>query len=196
MFAASGFEATTIVDIAAAAGVSVQTVFNHFASKEEIFFDDRAAWVEGPAAAVRNCDTGVRPTTALRQHLVAAVEGYARATSEPNHKRMVEVLLGTPALQTFERNLHEEAVALLAAELTAASRSWRDPDGACTAALAEVTASVWMAAVRAVVVNMRSNPVPMAEDAVRSAVELIERVLGDLEVGLPFSPLTAAARAS
>src|SRR4051812_6344987 len=54
LFAAAGFDATTVIDIAAAAGVSVQTVFNHFASKEELFFADRAAWVDGPAAAVRD----------------------------------------------------------------------------------------------------------------------------------------------
>ena len=59
MFAAQGFEATTIVEIAAAAGVSVQTVFNHFASKEELFFADRAEWVEAPANAVRTRAPGV-----------------------------------------------------------------------------------------------------------------------------------------
>jgi len=197
MFAASGFDATTIVDIAAAAGISVQTVFNHFASKEELFFADRAAWVEGPAAAVRDCRAGVRPTAALRRHLVASVEGYARATSDPRHQRMIEVLLGTPALQTYERDLHEEAVALLTAELTAASRNWRNPDGTGTALLAELTASLWMAAVRTVVVNLRSDPSPMTEDAVRASVALIDRVLGDLEVGLSFAPLSApSARAS
>jgi AcrR family transcriptional regulator len=38
LFAADGFDAVTIAGIAAAAEVSVQTVFNHFTSKEEIFF--------------------------------------------------------------------------------------------------------------------------------------------------------------
>jgi AcrR family transcriptional regulator len=197
LFAAAGFDATTVVDISAAAGVSVQTLFNHFASKEELFFSERAAWVDDPAASVRDRAAGVPPTTALRRHLVASVDGYARSTSDPHHRRMVEVLLATPALLTFERNLHEEAVAKLTAELAAASRSRRHPDGGCTVVLAEITASVWMAAVRAIVVNLRSDPSPMSEDAVRAVVRLTDRVLGDLEAGLAFSPLPApAARAS
>jgi AcrR family transcriptional regulator len=197
MFAAAGFDATTVVDISAAAGVSVQTVFNHFASKEELFFSERAAWVDGPAAAVRHRAAGVQPTTALRRHLVTAVDGYARSTSDPHHQRMIEVLLDTPALLTFERNLHEEAVAKLAAELAAASRGRRDPGGGCTVVLAEITASVWMAAVRTIIVNLRSDPSPMSEDAVRAVVRLTDRVLGELEAGLAFSPLPApAARAS
>ena len=191
MFATAGFDATTVVDISAAAGVSVQTVFNHFASKEELFFAERAAWVDGPAAAVRDRAAGACPLASLRRHLVASVEDYARSTSEPHHRRMVEVLLGTPALQTFERDLHEEAVAHLASELAAVGRGRPHPEGAGTAVLAEVTAAIWMAAVRAIVVNLRSNPCPMSEDAVGAAVRLTDRTLGDLEAGLTVTPLSA-----
>src|SRR5215212_7473090 len=176
MFARAGFDPTTIVDIAAGAGVSVQTVFNHFASKEELFFTDRSAWVDGPAAAVRDCPPGVSPTSELRRHLVASIEGYARASSDPHHRRMVEVLLETPALLTFERNLHEEAVAKLAAGVAAACSGPPCAGGACSPLLAEVTAAVWMAAVRAIVVNMRSNP-SADQDAVGDAVRLADRVL-------------------
>ena len=50
MFAERGFEAVTIADVARGADVAVQTVFNHFATKEELFFDGRADWVDGAAA--------------------------------------------------------------------------------------------------------------------------------------------------
>jgi len=53
LFADVSFTAVTIADIAREADVAVQTVFNHFATKEELFFDGRTPWVEGPAAAVR-----------------------------------------------------------------------------------------------------------------------------------------------
>ena len=39
LFAERGFDAVTIADIAREADVAVQTVFNHFATKEELFFD-------------------------------------------------------------------------------------------------------------------------------------------------------------
>jgi AcrR family transcriptional regulator len=197
MFAAAGFDATTIVDIAARAGVSVQTVFNHFTSKEELFFADRAHWVEGPAAAVRDHPPGVPVTSALRRHLVASVEGYARAASEPRHQRMMEVLEATPALQTFERNLHEETVAKLAEALAAACAASHCDADACSPLLTEVTASVWMAAVRAIVLDLRSDLHAIDEAAVQSAVQLTDRVLRDLEAGLSFAPVEVrTARAS
>jgi AcrR family transcriptional regulator len=195
MFAAAGFDAVTIADIAAAAGVSVQTVFNHFASKEELFFADRAEWVEGPARAVRTRRAGERPKDVLRQHLHGTVEGYMKAaTTDPNHRRMIEVLVSTPALLAYERSLHEETVARLGAALAEAWGCQDENDtSACSTVLAEVTASVWMAAVRSIIVEMRSVPPTFGDEtAVRSTVELTERVLADLSSGLNFAEVSAA----
>jgi AcrR family transcriptional regulator len=52
LFASRGFDQVTIADVAREAEVAVQTVFNHFATKEELFFDGRAPWVDGVANAV------------------------------------------------------------------------------------------------------------------------------------------------
>jgi AcrR family transcriptional regulator len=49
LFVERGFEEVTVADIAAAAEVSVKTVFNYFSSKEELFFD-RADEVIGAIA--------------------------------------------------------------------------------------------------------------------------------------------------
>jgi AcrR family transcriptional regulator len=198
LFARRGFEPVTITEIAAEAGVSVQTVFNHFASKEDLFFSDRAQWVEGAAAAVRERGAGVRPKAALRRHLVTMVEGYARAAaSDPHHRRMIEVLDSTPALLVHERSLHEEAVALLATELAAA---WGclddDPSGVCRTVSAEVTAAVWMAAVRSIVLDLRSGRTRADdEDAIRATVELTDRVLGELDSALTFEDNSAVESA-
>ena len=200
LFAAQGFDAVPITEIAAAAEVSVQTVFNHFTSKEELFFADRATWVEGPAEAVRNCPPGVAPMTALRRFLVGAVENYVRTIGEPQTRRMIEVLQSTPALLTHERSLHEEAVALLAAEL---HRAWglpqRSADAMSPFVLADVTASVWMAGVRSIVLSMRSEPAaPGDETRVRAARALTDRILGEMERSLSASTSAQAlvARAS
>ena len=189
LFAASGFEAVTIVQVAAEAQVSVQTVFNHFASKEELFFCDRVAWVEGPAAAVRARGRAVRPQAALREHLVGMVEAYARAASTAEHRALIGVLVGSPALLAHERGLHEQAVSHLGAAL---AEAWGcqddDPDGTCRTVLAEVTASIWLAAVRSVLLGLRSTP-PAAgdESAVSGTVRLVEQVLDDLDNGLSLS---------
>jgi hypothetical protein len=54
LFAERGFDTVTVADVSAAAGMSVQTIFNHFASKEELFFDGRTAWVDGPPRRSRS----------------------------------------------------------------------------------------------------------------------------------------------
>jgi AcrR family transcriptional regulator len=78
LFAEHGFEAVTTAEIAAAAGVSVQTVFNHFTRKEELFFDGRAGWVSGPADAVRARRPDVPPLIALRDFLIPAAADAVR----------------------------------------------------------------------------------------------------------------------
>ncbi len=188
LFAAKGFEPVTIVEIASTARVSVQTVFNHYASKEEMFFDRRAAWVEGPAEAVRNRAPGVPPKVALRDHLVVAVADYARSAGDPNHGRMMQVLDSSPTLVSYERTLHEQGVQLLARAL---GDAWgcgeKRPDGACSPVLADVTASMWLAAVRSVVLEIRARPPAVGDEAaVRATVGLVERVLDELVGGLDF----------
>jgi AcrR family transcriptional regulator len=196
LFAAKGFESVTVNELAASAGVSVQTVFNHFASKEEIFFADRADWVEGPARAVLQRAAGEAPEVALRRHLVAAVVGYARAAGEPDHRRMMQVLENSPGLCSYERSLHDEAVAHLAAALMKA-HGCSDDDVTRRPVLAEVLASVWLAPVRTVALDLRTNPpAPGDEQAVAAAGALLDTVLDDLAGVLTMSILDTAPASS
>jgi len=195
LFGEHGFEPVPLTGIAAAAGVSVQTVFNHFSSKEELFFAERADWVDGPAGAVRTRAAGVPPKEALRRHLVGTVEGYVRAAIAcPVHRRMIEVLESTPSLLVYERTLHEQAVSALGDALAEAwGCSEGDASSACPRVLAEVTASVWMAAVRSIILDMRSTPPAFGDDsAVVRTVALADRVLADLAGGLNFAEASAA----
>ncbi|MEJ3652159.1 TetR/AcrR family transcriptional regulator [Actinomycetes bacterium KLBMP 9759] len=57
LFLERGFDAVTIAEIAAAADVAVQTVFNHFPAKEDLFFDD-LDWVDAPSRTVREAAPG------------------------------------------------------------------------------------------------------------------------------------------
>src|SRR4051812_50104222 len=78
MFAARGFEAVTIAHIAAAADVAVQTGFNHFATKEDLFFDGPTPWVEGAAAAGPPRPGAGPPPVAAPHHPPGAGGGAAR----------------------------------------------------------------------------------------------------------------------
>ncbi|MGY1786694.1 TetR/AcrR family transcriptional regulator [Geodermatophilus sp. SYSU D00698] len=191
LFADRGFDAVTIADVAAAADVAVQTVFNHFTTKEELYWADRTPWVDGPAAAVRERPAGVPALTALRAHLVASVGHYVERLADPTGRCAVTDLDRSPALQASERELHHTAEARLREALVEA---WTGPcpehpvpaDPRTTAA---VVAATWLAVSRILVTQPRS-PMPAPEQAAEVAAAtraLAERLLSGYEAGLVSS---------
>jgi AcrR family transcriptional regulator len=188
LFDQRGFEAVTISDIAAGADVAVQTVFNHFATKEELFFADRADWVGAAAIAVRQRPRGVAPLTALRDHLVSSVRCYLRGLQEPEIRLMIETLDASPALRSYERELHHESVRLLSEALIEAfpegnSAVTGAPPSVTLRTSASLTASLWLAAFRALVIDQRAEltaAVGLAE-ATTAIERVAEQVLRQLE---------------
>src|SRR3954462_11861579 len=114
-FAERGFDAVTIADVAAAADVAVQTVFNHFETKEALFFDGRTPWVESAAAAVTEREPGTDPVAALHRFLTADVAALLALESRPDNRSYLEALHRSPSLQARERTLVEQAGERIAA---------------------------------------------------------------------------------
>ncbi|WP_113838998.1 TetR/AcrR family transcriptional regulator [Blastococcus sp. TF02A-26] len=184
LFEERGFDAVTIADIAGTADVAVQTVFNHFSTKEELFFADRDAWVAASAAAVRGRAAAEAPEEALRRSLLATLEDYLGRLGEPSHRSMVATVAATPALQVHERELTEKSRRLLQEALVEA---WaevverRKPDALRRAAA--LVAATWTTSVRTVADEYR-EPMPPPEEApalAQEAVALLDRVLRGLE---------------
>jgi AcrR family transcriptional regulator len=69
LFAERGFEEVTVAEIAAAAEVSVKTVFNYFASKEDLFFDRADELLGGLVRTIAERPAGATVTDALRELL-------------------------------------------------------------------------------------------------------------------------------
>ena len=184
MFGGRGFDAVTIADVA------VQTVFNHFATKEELFFDGRADWVDGAARAVRECPAGVPPLSALREHLTASVSAYLTWLSDPAHRAVIATLEASPTLCAYERELHHECVRRLSEALSEAAAAVPQRNAAETQLMAPLTAAVWMAAIRALVVEQRSHLAQGGDDAARTeaVAVLAERVLEKFEDMAPATP--------
>jgi AcrR family transcriptional regulator len=199
LFASRGFDAVTIADVAREAHVAVQTVFNHFATKEDLFFDGRAPWVEGVANAVRDRAPGTGPLSALRTHLIEFMTRQLAALDSPAERAYRATLGASETLRTYERTLVFQAEHRLSDALFEA---WQQPeDGGEHAPLdpeisAPLTAAIWLAAVRVLIVESRSRVGQGLEAGEAAAtVELLgDRLLAHMQAGSgTFHGLVATA---
>jgi AcrR family transcriptional regulator len=160
MFAERGFDSVTIADIAAAADVAVQTVFNHFATKEELFFDGRTPWVDGPAEAVRSRDASVSPLTALRAYLVELSGLLVGSLCTEERRRYRAILQASEALRVREGELIFEAERRLAAALRDTWAADLGAHGHVTPAdpqlAAPLLAGIWLTAARVLIEENRA----------------------------------------
>lgn len=105
LFAARGFEATTVDDIAAAAGISRRTLFRYFPSKADI-----------PWGRFDESLTGFRATLdandplPLWQAVQRAVVAFNRfdASALPQHRERMRLILATPSLQAHSVLMYEQ----------------------------------------------------------------------------------------
>jgi len=185
LFAQHGFDAVTIADVAREADVAVQTVFNHFATKEELFFDGRTTWVDGPAEAVRSRPPSVEPLTALRAQLVDMCAELVRSHRCPNRRRYVAALEASDSLRAHERELVHLTEQNLRQALLDAWAADEDVAPADPASAAPVIAAIWVAATRTLVISQRPQLGNGADPDVAAAAvtDMAERVLRQLELG-------------
>ncbi|GAA0918048.1 TetR family transcriptional regulator [Nonomuraea longicatena] len=123
LLALKGFDAVTVDEIVAAAGVSRRTFFRYFASKEDVVVQFLAEMGAGMRAELAARPPAEPPSAALRHTVWACVN--ACAGDADRTLRVVRLILGTPALlaRFLERQAHWRDE--LAAET--ALRLGRDP---------------------------------------------------------------------
>jgi AcrR family transcriptional regulator len=196
LFTERGFDDVTIADIARSADVAVQTVFNHFATKEDLFFDGRTPWVEGAATAVRSRAAHVAPLTALRRYLVDLVQARVGGRGEEERQRYLTVLERSDALKVRERGLVRETECRLA---TALAEAWEGQgDAADVRTAAQLTAATWTATIRVIVIDRRVTDTT-GTDPHETAAELgalTDAVLQRLENSLTPAALASTSRAA
>lgn len=142
LFAAKGFQATTIEEIAAAAEMAPRTFFRYFLTKEEVVF-----WSEYPLmlagfVAARPDD---EPALEALQHGIT--DGLAAIWDQDGGRTLERLRLafGTPALHPRMRQQQAHWAAELAEIL--ADRLGEHPDNLeVRAVAAAVAAAVWVAA--------------------------------------------------
>ncbi|MFI9050172.1 TetR/AcrR family transcriptional regulator [Streptomyces sp. NPDC053427] len=118
LFMQRGFDAVTIAEIAEAANVSVNTVYNYFPAKEDLFFDRSKGLVDRLARFVRARDAGESAAAAVLRELreevvsvspkVGLIEGY---------EQFMKVVHGSATLQARLWRVQQEQYENLAAAL-------------------------------------------------------------------------------
>jgi AcrR family transcriptional regulator len=102
LFLASGYEAVSVNEIAAAAEVSKRTLFKYFASKEDLVIGAFADHQDEPAHTVRNRPPGETPLSALHRQFLDGLAGRDPVTGlddRPETLAFVSMVLSTPGLQ-------------------------------------------------------------------------------------------------
>ncbi|GIE31815.1 TetR family transcriptional regulator [Actinoplanes italicus] len=128
LFLSNGFDRVTVSDVAGAARVSVNTVFNYFPTKEDLFFDRQADVVQRLARAAAGRAPGESVVEAVHRAFLDAVRRNDPTLGiDSDIVAFWRVVDGSPALQARARLLAELTEAALAEKLAEMSGTTTDP---------------------------------------------------------------------
>ncbi|GHC46781.1 TetR/AcrR family transcriptional regulator [Streptomyces flavofungini] len=115
-----GFDAVTVAEIADAADVSVNTVYNYFPAKEDLFLDRGLDMVDRLSRWVRGRRVGESPADAVLRELRVLVEGVSPTVGLfDGYADFMEVITASPALRSRLWALRQETLTDLEATLRA-----------------------------------------------------------------------------
>jgi TetR/AcrR family transcriptional regulator, regulator of mycofactocin system len=142
LFAAHGFEQTTVDEIAAAAGIGRRTFFRYFPSKNDVPWGAFEAELDRMRARLKACPPEVPLMDAIR---LALIDFNRVAPAQvPLHRRRMELILRVPALfahSTLRFTAWRQVVAEFVAE-----RTGRRPGDLAPQAIAHAVLGVAVAA--------------------------------------------------
>lgn len=109
LFLERGFDAVTIAEIAQAADVSVNTVYNYFPAKEDLFLDRSSGIVDRLSRYVRGRDEGESAAEAVLRELRIQVEGVSPAVGlMEGYERFMRVIEGADGLKARLWHIQQE----------------------------------------------------------------------------------------
>jgi AcrR family transcriptional regulator len=104
LFAEHGFEAVTVAQVARAADVAVQTVFNYFPAKEDLFFtEDASGFLERVTDAVRTTPAGESVLTRLRPLFLGNFEEALATGTFDSIEATARIIESSPALRARQQ---------------------------------------------------------------------------------------------
>ncbi|MEU7432051.1 TetR/AcrR family transcriptional regulator [Streptomyces sioyaensis] len=109
LFLERGFDAVTIAEIAGAAEVSVNTVYNYFPAKEDLFFDRSKGVADRLSRFVRGRPAGESAAEAVLRELREEVEAVSpRVGLMEGYERFMRVVHDAPTLKARLWYLQQE----------------------------------------------------------------------------------------
>ena len=174
LFAAQGFDATTVDEIAAAAGIGRRTFFRYFPSKNDIPWGAFEDELERMRVRLKASPPHVPLMDAIR---VALIDFNRVAPAQvPLHRRRMELILRVPTLlahSTLRFTAWRDVVAEFAAE-----RTGRRPDDLAPQAVAHAILGVSIAAYEHWLDDPASDLGALLDDAMRQLGAAFGTVLG------------------
>ncbi|SEC33268.1 TetR/AcrR family transcriptional regulator [Streptomyces sp. KS_5] len=124
LFLEHGFVTVTIAEVAEAADVSVNTVYNYFPAKEDLFFDRSAGVVEQLSRWVRGRAEGESAAGAVLRELRADVESVSpRVGLMEGYDRFMRCIQEAPPLRSrlwsMQQEIHDHLESTLREEVGA-----------------------------------------------------------------------------
>ncbi|QTZ94137.1 TetR/AcrR family transcriptional regulator [Streptomyces auratus] len=121
LFLERGFDAVTIAEIAGAAEVSVNTVYNYFPAKEDLFFDRSKGVADRLSRFVRGRAVGESAAVAVLRELREDVEAVSpRVGLIEGYERFMRVVHDAPTLKArlwyLQQEVHDNLEATLREE--------------------------------------------------------------------------------
>jgi len=164
LFAEHGFEATTVAEIAARAGLTERTFFRYYTDKREVLFDGQDMFADALVSGIREAPADAAPVDAVAAALVSVGELFPpeRHAFARTRQRAIEA---NPALG--ERELGKLAASAAAMAQALRDRGVAEP----TASLA---AELGMVALRVAFARWTAG------DGERTLTELMTEALAEL----------------
>ena len=118
LFAARGYEQVAVSDVARAAEVSEQTVYNYFQTKEQLVTDRDQQVQEELVRLIRARAPGTTPAAAIRGFVLGTVEGIRRIPAEQWRGELGFLAAISPTVRRLSLEMSDRQASALATAIT------------------------------------------------------------------------------